>query len=319
MPEEGMTWMRREEILSFEEIGKIATLLASLGVTGIRLTGGEPLMRKDLHLLVGSLSRIDGITDLALTTNGYFLADQAEELAAAGLQRLNVSLDSLDPRLFEQMTRRDYLGKVLAGIDAALRAGFRKIKVNAVLIRGVNDSEIGAFAALAAEGKLIVRFIEFMPIGKDDGWTPEKVVSTAEVIETIRNLGYRVAPKGGGLTPGDPSHGRGVEGHPADSHQAGNHPAEEYTIGDGEIGFISSVSAPFCASCNRIRLTSDGKLRTCLFAHEETDLKTPLRAGASDEELSRMIVGAVREKKAGHLINRPGFVRPERTMSSIGG
>lgn len=276
-------------------------------------------MRKDLHLLVGSLSRIDGITDLALTTNGYFLADQAEELAAAGLQRLNVSLDSLDPRLFEQMTRRDYLGKVLAGIDAALRAGFRKIKVNAVLIRGVNDSEIGAFAALAAEGKLIVRFIEFMPIGKDDGWTPEKVVSTAEVIETIRNLGYRVAPKGGGLTPGDPSHGRGVEGHPADSHQAGNHPAEEYTIGDGEIGFISSVSAPFCASCNRIRLTSDGKLRTCLFAHEETDLKTPLRAGASDEELSRMIVGAVREKKAGHLINRPGFVRPERTMSSIGG
>jgi cyclic pyranopterin phosphate synthase len=299
MPEEGMLWMEKRELLSFEEIARLAALFARLGVSNIRLTGGEPLMRRELHLLVGLLAHVSGIRDIALTTNGFFLDEQAEALVGAGLNRINVSMDSLDPATFSSMVRRDYLGKVLEGIEAVERLGISPIKINVVLIRGINDGEITEFAALARRKPYAIRFIEFMPIGANDGWSIEKVVPTHEVIERINAAGPVLVP---------------VETH-------GVHPADRYRFEDGvgEIGFISSVSEPFCSSCNRVRITSDGKLRTCLFSLKETDLRSMLRGGASDEEIVRAITNAVLLKEEGHLINRPGFVRPERTMSRIGG
>ena len=300
MPEEGMVWMEKSELLSFEEIVRVASLFAQLGISKIRLTGGEPLMRKDLRLLVAKLVHLQGIRDLALTTNGFFLLDQALDLYNAGLRRINVSLDSLDQVKFNHMTRRDYYERVWRGLDAAETLGFGPIKINVVLIRGINEGEIGKFATLARARPFIVRFIEFMPIGADDGWTTEKVVTTREILQTIeRETGMRLLE---------------VERH-------GNQPADRYRFEDGrgEIGFISSVSEPFCESCNRIRITSDGKLRTCLFSLEETDLKRMVRGGARDEEILQTIQQAVWKKEPGHLINRPEFVRPGRTMSQIGG
>lgn len=300
MPEEGMVWLNKSELLSYEEIERLVKLFAQLGITKIRLTGGEPLMRKDLHRLVAKLSAIPQIRDLALTTNGYFLAEQAALLSQAGLRRLNISLDSLDAGRFEQMTRRSHFDRVWKGIEAVEALGLRPIKLNAVLIRGVNDDEVVNFAHLVRTRPFIVRFIEFMPIGLDDGWTPEKVVPTFEIIERIeRGIGLKLIP---------------VERH-------GDQPADRYRFEDGvgEIGFISSVSEPFCEHCNRIRITSDGKLRTCLFSLQETDLRSLLRSGATDEEIKRLILEAVWNKEVGHLINRPEFVRPSRTMSQIGG
>jgi len=300
MPEEGMVWLAKSELLSFEEITRLATVFARLGVTNIRLTGGEPLLRKELHLLVSQLVRVPGIRDVALTTNGFFLAEQAAALAAAGLHRINVSMDSLDPATFSAMVRRDYLRQVREGLEAVERLGIRPIKVNVVLVRGINDQEIADFARLARERPYAIRFIEFMPIGADDGWSIDRVVPTREVIERID------AAAGPKLVP--------VESD-------GLHPADRYRFEDGlgEIGFISSVSEPFCSSCNRVRITSDGKLRTCLFSLGETDFRTMLRGGASNDEIARVITSAVLAKEEGHLINRPGFVRPERTMSRIGG
>lgn len=300
MPEEGMPWLNKDEVLSYEEMARLAKVFCTLGVTKIRLTGGEPLMRKDLSTLVGYLSRLPGLEDLALTTNGYFLADQAGELARAGLKRINVSLDSLDPLRFTLVTRRDHFHRVWEGIEEAERQGMRPIKLNAVLIRGVNDDEIPRFADLARSRPFIIRFIEFMPIGADDGWTPDRVVSSAEIIRRIEDhTGTRLVP---------------VERH-------GLQPADRFRFEDGagEIGFISSVSEPFCDHCNRVRITADGKLRTCLFSLGETDLRGLLRSGADDEEIAASIRGAVKQKEAGHRINQPGFVRPERTMSQIGG
>lgn len=299
MPSSGMVWMDQAEILSYEEIAKITGILVSLGVSKVRLTGGEPLMRKDLDVLVGSLRKLQGLDDIALTTNGYFLAEQVEGLAAAGLDRMNVSLDSLDPATFELMARRDYLSRVMQALPLAKKAGLSPIKLNVVLIRGVNEGEIADFTGLARTGGYVVRFIEFMPIGKDDDWSNDKVMTSAEVLTEIAGLGFPL--------------------HPISRN--GIHAAERYRFADGagEIGFISPVSEPFCHRCNRIRLTSDGKLRTCLFSVSETDLKAPLRGGASDEELGAMITSAVMNKEEGHIINREGFVRPERTMSSIGG
>lgn len=300
MPEEGMVWLNKSELLSYEEIERLVKLFAQLGITRIRLTGGEPLMRKDLYQLVAKLSAIPQIRDLALTTNGYFLAEQAALLSQAGLRRLNISLDSLDAGRFERMTRRSHFDRVWKGIEAVEALGFRPIKLNAVLIRGVNDDEVVNFAHLVRTRPFIVRFIEFMPIGLDDGWTPEKVVPTLEIIERIeRGIGVKLIP---------------VEYH-------GDQAADRYQFEDGigEIGFISSVSEPFCKYCNRIRITSDGKLRTCLFSLQETDLRSLLRSGATDEEIKRLILGAVWNKEEGHLINRPEFVRPSRTMSQIGG
>ncbi len=299
MPEEGMTWLDHRELLTYEEIVKITGVLAEMGVRKVRLTGGEPLMRKELPRLVAGLAGVRGLRDIALTTNGFFLAEQAAELARAGLRRINVSLDSLDRATFEKMARRDYLERVLAGIDEALRAGLGPVKINVVLIRGVNDGEIERFANLARSSPIVVRFIEFMPIGSDDGWSNDRVITTAEVLGRLGDLGFPTV----GVTRED--------GQPADRYR--------FADGAGELGFISSVSAPFCDTCNRIRLTSDGHLRTCLFSAGETDLKGPLRSGADTHKIRATILKAVAAKEAGHLINRPGFVRPDRTMSSIGG
>ena len=299
MPEEGMQWLAKDKLLSFEEITRLASLLASLGVTKIRLTGGEPLMRKELWRLVAMLRGISGIRDLALTTNGYFLKEQAQQLADAGLDRINVSLDSLDPKVFNEMARRDYFDKTWAGIEKAEQAGISPIKLNVVLIRGMNDGEILRFAELARSRRFVIRFIEFMPIGKDDGWAMDKVVPTREVLDIINSYSRLIAmPSRNGAPPADKF---------------------VFADGKGEIGFISSVSEPFCTNCDRVRLTSDGKFRTCLFSLIETDLRTMLRRGDDDMEISEAIVNAVARKEEGHLINRPGFVRPERTMSQIGG
>ncbi len=320
MPEEGMAWLEKNELLTFEEISRLVSVFASLGITKIRLTGGEPLMRKELHLLIEKIKHIRGIEDIALTTNGYFLADQALSLVKAGLSRINVSMDSLDALKFSAMTRRDYLHKVWEGLDAVEKLPIRPIKINVVLIRGINDSEIESFAKLSRTKPFIIRFIEFMPIGAGDGWTPEKVVPTHEIVARINAMGTKLIPK----TPTprrvesstDPSTSRVV-----DRTTIHIEPAERYIFEDGlgEIGFISSVSEPFCSSCNRVRITSDGKLRTCLFSLHETDLKGMLRGGTGDEEIKEILLQAVWKKEEGHLINRPGFVRPERTMSQIGG
>ena len=300
MPEQGMVWLGRNDLLTFEEITRLTGLFARLGVTKLRLTGGEPLMRRELHNLIQQLHRVAGIRDIALTTNGYFLAEQAEALVRAGLNRINISMDSLNPRVFSTMVRRDYFDRVKQGLEAVEQLGIRPIKINVVLIRGVNDIEIGQFAELARRKPFIIRFIEFMPIGAADGWTIDQVVPTSEILDRITQLG---------LPPLLP-----VERH-------GSQPADRFRFedGKGEIGFISSVSEPFCSQCNRVRITPEGKLRTCLFSHHETDLKTLLRENTSDERIQEVILAAVWQKEEGHLINQPGFIRPVRTMSRIGG
>ncbi len=298
MPEEGMQWLQRSLLLTYEEIARVVRIFASLGVSHIRLTGGEPLMRRDLPRLIGMIRQVPGIQDIALTTNGYFLKEQARDLVLAGLNRINVSLDSLNPQVLAEIVRRDYFARIWAGIEEVARLGLTPIKLNVVLIRGVNDGEIVQFADLARTRPFIIRFIEFMPIGKDDGWSPDKVVSSHEVIERIQEH-YPLVP------------GPGEDGRPADRYV--------FARGTGELGFISSVSHPFCSRCDRVRITSDGKFRTCLFSLQETDLRSMLRGGKSDEEIADVLVAAVWKKEEGHLINRPGFVRPERTMSQIGG
>lgn len=299
MPEEGMVWLEHRDLLTYEEISRLTKIMASLGVERIRLTGGEPLMRKELWKLVRSIRSVEGIEDIALTTNGYFLEEQAAQLADAGLCRINVSLDAVNGAVFEKMRRRDELQRVWKGIEAAEQAGLTPIKLNVVVIRGVNDGEILDLAGLAHSGRFIVRFIEFMPIGRDDEWSMEKVVPTSEILETLSTR-YALLPL---------------------SSQGSGTPAERFSFagGQGEIGFISSVTQPFCADCDRIRLTSDGKLRTCLFSLAETNLRDLLRNDATDADIAAAITDAVLDKEEGHLINRPGFVRPERTMSQIGG
>ncbi|HUL44214.1 MAG TPA: GTP 3',8-cyclase MoaA [Bacteroidota bacterium] len=299
MPEEGMTWLNKRELLSYEEITRLAGIFSDLGVTRLRLTGGEPLMRNDVATLVEMLTGIPGIDDIAMTTNGFFLAEHAMALKRAGLSRITVSLDSLDPVKFAAMVRRDYFGKVMGGIRAAEEAGLAPVKINMVVIRGMNDNEIEQFAEMARTNSRIVRFIEFMPIGANDGWSMEKIVPSHEIIERINRMGHPLVP---------------IEYH-------GKQPADRYKFDDGkgEVGFISSVTEPFCSSCDRVRITSDGKLRTCLFSLHETNLKSLLRSGATDDRIKELLIAAVREKEEGHLINRPGFVRPDRTMSQIGG
>ena len=299
MPEEGMVWMKKDELLSFEEIARIVGIVARLGVNKIRLTGGEPLMRKELYRLVKQISSVDGIHDIALTTNGYFLKEQAAGLNDAGLKRMTVSMDSLDVLTFAEVTRRDYFDKVWEGLDLLQTLQFSPIKINVVLMRGVNDNEIEKFAELARTTPFIVRFIEYMPIGAGDTWDYSKVVPTREIMNRIEEHFPRLVP---------------MEYH-------GTQPADRFRFEDGvgELGFISSVSEPFCSHCNRIRITSDGKLRTCLFSLHETDLKLMLRGGITDETISETTVEAVWKKEEGHLINQPGFVKPERTMSQIGG
>lgn len=292
--------MNKDKLLTYEEITTLTQIFANLGITKLRLTGGEPLMRKDIHKLVCMLTSVTGIKDIALTTNGFFLNEQADLLSKSGLKRINVSLDSLDALKFKEITRRDYLNRVLSGLEIIASYGIQPVKINMVVIRGVNDDEVTEFAILARTKPYIIRFIEFMPIGCDDGWSTEKVVPSKEIREKIeRDLHRKLIP---------------VEYH-------GTQPSDRYIFDDGrgEIGFISSVSEPFCEHCNRIRITSDGKLRTCLFSHNETDLKHLIRNGAGNDQIRAVIIDAVWKKEEGHLINRPDFARPSRTMSQIGG
>jgi cyclic pyranopterin phosphate synthase len=298
MPED-VVFVDRAELLTFEEIVRFVRVAAPLGVDKIRLTGGEPLMRRELPRLVSMLAEVGGIRDLGLTTNGILLADQAQALHDAGLRRINVSLDTLNPARFRQLTRRDGLDRVLAGIMAAKEAGFDPVKINAVSIRGITEHEVVPLARFAREHALELRFIEYMPIGADQ-WERDKVYFAHEILEQLER---EVAP----LVP--------VETYDPRA------PAMEfrYTDGGGKLGIIASISRPFCMSCNRVRLTADGKLRNCLFALDEVDVKNLLRGGAPEAEIAAVIRRNVLAKWEGHEINTARFVKPLRTMHTIGG
>jgi cyclic pyranopterin phosphate synthase len=299
MPAEGLPWLNRDALLTYEEITRLVALLSSMGVHDVRLTGGEPLVRKELWRLIASISALDGVHDLSLTTNGYLLDRQVGDLVAAGLRRVNVSLDALAADRFFELTRRDALHKVLAGLEAAqAHAELRPIKVNVVAIRGFTEDEVLRFAAFAREKPYEVRFIEFMPLDADQAWSEDKVLPNAEVRAIIESR-YPLVPLG-------------RERHGTSRRWA-------FADGQGEIGFISPVSQPFCGDCNRIRLTAEGMLRTCLFSLHETDLREPLRTGASDDELEAIVRDAVWRKELKHHVGERGFRQPARSMSQIGG
>jgi GTP 3',8-cyclase len=300
MPEEGVKFVPREEILRFEEIEHFVRIAAGLGIDKLRITGGEPLVRKDLPMLVERLAAIPGIRDLALTTNGVLLAGLAQPLYAAGLRRLNVHLDTLDRERFRQITRRDRLPQVLEGIRAAKHAGFRTIKLNAVAVKNLVEPDLVPLARFGREQGIEVRFIEFMPLDAQQLWDRGKVLMAADIVEI---LSREIAP----LIP-----------IPDRDPRA---PALDYGFADGigSVGFIASVSRPFCRNCNRLRLTADGKLRYCLFAIEEDDVKGPLRSGAPDEAIAEIIRRNVAAKWEGHEINTVRFVAPPRPMYAIGG
>ena len=300
MPAEGLEWLGRAEILSFEEISRLVDVLARLGVDEVRLTGGEPLVRRDLPLLVEMLAHTEGVRDLSLTTNGVLLDRLAGPLVEAGLQRLNVSLDSLNHVRFAEITRRDALDAVLRGLEEAERyPELRPIKVNCVAVKGFTENEVPALAELARRKPYVVRFIEFMPLDADEAWREDDVLTGAEIRSIV-----------------EAEHGPLVEVPAKASSTARRF---RFADGVGELGFVNPVSEPFCASCDRIRITADGQLRTCLFSRREWDLKTPLRNGAEDDELVELLRFAVRHKELKHRINDPGFVRASRSMSQIGG
>jgi cyclic pyranopterin phosphate synthase len=300
MPEKDVQFVPRAEILSFEEIERFVRIAATLGVRKVRITGGEPLVRRDLHVLVARLALIEGIRDIALTTNGVLLAEQAEALRRAGLRRLNVHLDTLDRAKFEQITRRDELGRVLAGLEAARRAGFDSIKINAVAVKGLFEPDIVPLAHFGREHGFQIRFIEFMPLDSQGLWDTERVLRMEEILRVLGEAFGELAP----VPDPDP-----------------RAPALEYRFPDGRgtVGFIASVSRPFCLNCNRIRLTADGHLRYCLFAIEETNVKRLLRGGAGDGEIREAIRRTVASKWLGHEIQQAGFVPPPRPMYAIGG
>jgi cyclic pyranopterin phosphate synthase len=299
MPAEGLEWLERDELLTFEEVARLVRILARMGVDEIRLTGGEPLVRRDLPKLVRVLAATPGVRDLSLTTNGVLLDRFAGPLVDAGLRRVNVSLDSLSHVRFAEITRRDALDRVLAGLEAAERyPELRPIKVNCVAIRGFTEAEVPALAELARRKPYVVRFIEFMPLDADEVWRGDDVLTGDE----IRALIEERWP---------------LEELPAKPSSTARR--FRFADGAGEIGFINPVSEPFCSTCDRIRLTADGQLRTCLFSRREWDLKTPLRDGTSDERLVELIRFAVAHKELKHKINDPGFVRASRSMSQIGG
>jgi len=299
MPADGLPWLERSEILSFEEIERLVRLFAGLGVDEVRLTGGEPLVRREFPKLVSMLSGVEGIEDLSLTTNGYLLERDAAALVAAGIQRVNVSIDSLERDRFFQITRRDALAQVLRGLEAiAAFPEVRPVKVNAIAMRGFSEQEALRFAEFARSTAFQVRFIEFMPLDADHAWTPDAVLTGEE----LRAIIHAVHP---------------LEERPREP--AATARVFRFADGRGEIGFINPVSEPFCADCNRVRLTAEGKLRTCLFSMGETDLRGPLRDGAKDSELEQVIREAVWRKELKHHVGDPGFRQPPRTMSAIGG
>jgi cyclic pyranopterin phosphate synthase len=300
MPNELVRFKPRHEILTFEEITRFVRVLAPLGIEKLRLTGGEPLVRSDLHVLVRQLAKIPGIRDVALTTNGMLLADQAVALKDAGLQRINISLDAMSEETFQRISRREGLQQVLDGIRAAQRVGFRKVRLNAVAIKGVSEAEIVPLGEFARQQNLELRFIEFMPLDAEGNWQSSQVFSGADIRRLLEEaFGPLVA-----VSRPDPSQ-----------------PAVDYEFADGigRIGFINPVSQPFCGDCNRLRITAEGKVRNCLFSTVEWDARALLRGGAGDDEIARLVRESVASKKAGHGIDSPEFIKPERAMYQIGG
>lgn len=301
MPAENVEFMDRKDLLTFEEIERFVRISVPMGLTKIRLTGGEPLVRRDLHVLVRMLAAIPQIQDIGLTTNGILLAEQAQDLWDAGLRRINVSLDALDPVKFKEITRRDGYEKVLEGIEAAQRVGFDPVKINAVSIRGMTEDEIVPLGHFARKTGVELRFIEFMPLDADNAWEREKVLFAHEIIE---KLSQEICP----MVPC--------------SDQDPHAPATEFQFEDGiggRIGMIASVSQPFCMNCDRFRITADGKLRNCLFSLEETDVRAMLRGGTDDAEIAAAIRASIAAKKEGHEINTARYIQPDRPMYSIGG
>jgi cyclic pyranopterin phosphate synthase len=299
MPADGLPWLERSAVLTFEEIERVVRLMVRMGIEDVRLTGGEPLVRRDFPRLVSMLSPVEGLKDLSLTTNGYLLERDAAALVEAGINRVNVSIDSLQRDRFFHITRRDSLPQVLRGLEElAKHPEVHPIKVNAVAMRGFTEEEAIPFAEFARSTAFQVRFIEFMPLDADQNWTPDSVL-TGEELRQIINAVYPIEE-----LPREPSATARVF---------------RFADGKGEIGFINPVSEPFCADCNRVRITAEGKLRTCLFSLHETDLREPLRGGASDSELERVIRDAVWRKELKHHVGEPGFRQPPRTMSAIGG
>ena len=299
MPEEGLVWLKREELLSYEEIDRLVQIFVSIGIEEVRLTGGEPTVRANLPVLIEKLSRIEGLRSLSLTTNGFRLKELCGDLVEAGLQRINVSMDTPVREKFAHITRRDALPEVLAGLEECEKyPSLRPIKVNAVAIRGFTEDDVLAFAELARRKPYVVRWIEFMPLDADGQWDRDDVL-TGEEIRSIIESRYPLVPV-------------------TDDRIA---TAQRFAFADGagEVGFINPVSEPFCESCDRVRLTADGQFRTCLFSTWETDLRAPLRDGSSDEEVERIIRNAAWRKEMKHYINDPGFQRASRSMSQIGG
>ena len=296
MPAEGLDWVPRDDLLTFEEIARVARIMVERhGVNGIRLTGGEPTVRANLPVLVEMLAGLG--TDLAMTTNGVSLPLLAPDLRTAGLRRVNVSCDSLRADRFAELTRRDSLDRVLEGIDAAVEAGFDPVKVNCVVMRGVNDDEIADFVRFGRRKGVEVRFIEFMPLDADGIWTNDLVVPVNEILARVNDAS------------------------PVEAVERTSAPASRYRFADGagSVGIVASVSDSFCATCDRVRLTADGQFRNCLFAVDETDIRALLRSGAADDDIAAALEGSVASKWAGHQINRVHFVKPRRSMSQIGG
>jgi cyclic pyranopterin phosphate synthase len=300
MPAEGLKWLKRDDILRFEEITRLARIFVeNYGVRTIRITGGEPLVRIKVEELVGMINAIDPTLDITMTTNGVLLREKAQVLKEAGLKRINISLDTLNMQRFHEMARSDQFNRTMDGIQAAREAGLWPIKLNMVVMKGHNDDEVVDFARLARDEGYEVRFIEFMPLDGDGIWTNEQVVPSLRIQEQIEDL-FPLVPVA------DPRPG----------------PATKFRFADGApggIGFISSVSQAFCTACNRVRLTAEGGLRTCLFSLHETPLRDLMRSGVSDEHLGRVIESAIWLKEEGHQINKPGFVKPSKSMSQIGG
>ncbi|HTI15589.1 MAG TPA: GTP 3',8-cyclase MoaA [Dictyobacter sp.] len=301
MPAEGLPWLKKAEILSFEEIVRISQLAVSIGIEQIRLTGGEPLVRRDLPELIRQLKQIEGLRSLSLTTNGILLKQQAQALAEAGLTRVNVSLDSLVREKFAKVTRRDQMDRVLEGLDELAKyPSIHPVKINAVAMRDFSEEEVLDFVRFARDKAYVMRWIEFMPLDADQIWRKEDILTGDEIKHIIEEAHGPLIQ----ITNGDPAE-----------------TARRYTFSDGigEVGFINPVSHPFCSSCDRIRLTADGQLRTCLFATEETDIRSVLRSAASDEELIQVLRKAVWHKELKHYIGDKRFKRANRSMSMIGG
>ena len=296
MPEEGLEWLKREELLTFEEITRVTRILVdNYGIKSVRLTGGEPTLRANLPDLISMLSELP--IEIALTTNGVNLEKNAQTLAASGLNRINISIDSLQEKRFKEITLRDDMAKVIAGIEASTKAGLSPVKINVVVMRGINDDEIIDFAEFGRDRGVVVRFIEFMPLDADEKWATADVVSLEEIFSLINSV------------------------FPLEVIKRGNAPASpfRYRDGNGEIGIVASVTQKFCDSCDRIRITADGQFRNCLFSNEEFDLKESLRSEIDDEKICEILERAVLEKREGHGIGNVDFIRPARSMSQIGG